>query len=109
MAGEPFDDILDAISRLRAAFLKHGMQPPISIELGHMKDGDWFRWAMPKDMVMFQPRMGVESDNPEWVCNIMGVEVRLPAQWRGEKHGRRVLYDPAFHSSFPRLKGQENP
>jgi len=40
--------------------------------------------------------MGVERDNPEWVCNIMGVEVRMPAQWRGTKAGRRALYEPDF-------------
>lgn len=98
-----FDDIMDAIWRLRTAFIKHGMEPPISIELGHVKDSDCFRYALPKDMARAQPRMGVESDNPEWVCNIMGVEVRMPAQWRGTKAGRRVLYEPAFYKDFPSL------
>lgn len=87
--------------RLRIAFLKHGMQPPISIELGHVKDGDWFRYSLPKDMALATPRMGVDSDSPEWVCNIMGVEVRMPAQWRGTKAGRRALYEPDFYVDHP--------
>ena len=98
-----FDDVMEAIARLRIAFIKHGMKPPASIELGHVKDGDWFRWSAPKDMVMFQPRMGVEKDNPEWVCSIQGVEVRMPAQWRGTASGRRVLYDAEFHAGLPPL------
>ena len=94
---EPFDDIMDAVCRLRIAFKKHGMEAPISIELGHVKDADWFRWSMPKDMVMFKPRMGVDEDRPEWVCDIQGVEVRMPAQWRGVKVGRRELHEPKFY------------
>lgn len=100
---QPFDDIMEAIWRLRTAFIKHGMEPPISIDLGHVKDGDWFRWSLPQDMAVAQPRMGVEKDNPEWVCNIMGVEVRMPAQWRGTKAGRRALYEPEFHVGLPPL------
>jgi hypothetical protein len=100
---QQFDDIMEAIARLRIAFIRHGMQPPISIELGHVKDADWFRWSMPNNMVMFNPRMGVEKDTPEWVCNIQGVEVRMPAVWRATTTGRRVLYDVEFHEGLPKL------
>lgn len=91
---EPFDDIMNAIARLRVAFLKHGMEAPKSIELGGHKDESWFRYMMPRDMVMFQPRMGDTKADAEWVCNIQGVEVRLPAQWRASRDGGSRLYTP---------------
>lgn len=104
----PFDDVMEAIWRLRTAFIKHGMNPPISIELGHVKDGDWFRWSAPTDLMLAQMRMGVDKDNPEWVCSIMGVEVRMPAQWRRTKDGRRMLYEPKFHAGFPPLSDPDD-
>lgn len=107
MSESPFDDIANALFRLRTAFVKHGMEPPVSIELGHVKDADWFRHAMPRDLVVAQPRMGVDEDNPEWVCNIMGVEVRMPAQWRGTKAGRRELYEPEFYRLPPKADTQD--
>lgn len=94
-AGNPseraFNDILDALYRLRAAFLKNGMKPPISLELGSLPDSDRFRWLMPHDLVMAQPRMGESKADAEWVCNIMGIEVRMPAQWRRDLKGRNHL------------------
>lgn len=84
---EAFQDIAGAIGRLRHAFLKHNMQPPKSIELGSIDDGYAFRHYMPKNMVMIEPRQS--GDDPEWVCNIMGMEVRFPGQWRSRERGGR--------------------
>lgn len=89
MSSSPaFDDIMDALARLRIAFLKNGMSAPVSIELGTVRDADHFRYITPPEMAMFQPRMGETQADAEWVCNIQGVEVRMPAQWRSERHGK---------------------
>lgn len=81
---QPFDDIMEAIFNLRTAFIKHSMNPPISIELGHVRDATRLRYMLPSEMAMVQPRMGETKDDAEWVCNIMGVEVRMPGEWRWE-------------------------
>lgn len=88
-ADEAFTDIMNALMRLRIAFLKHNMAAPVSIELGSIRDGDKFRYMMQRDQVMFQPRMGETHADAEWVCNIQGVEVRLPAQWRIDQAQRQ--------------------
>lgn len=98
MESTAFDEIADAIWRLRAAFIKNGMKPPVSIELGTAQDGYVFNHLMPRDMVLSQPRMGVERDDPEWVCNIMGVEVRRPAEWRCVRGGTKILHEPRLYS-----------
>ena len=64
---QPFDDVMEAIFRLRTAFIKHGMEPPISIELGHVKDGDWFRATLGRRGVFVQ-RFGEELRGFENVC-----------------------------------------
>lgn len=86
--GQAFDDIMNALYVLRAAFIKNGMKPPISIELGDRKDGDFFRYTLPREMAMMHPRMGDTKQDAEWVCNIMGVEVRMPGQWRYGPDGK---------------------
>ena len=85
---EPMEDILDALYRLRVAFKKHGMEAPISIELGSHRDKDTFRHSMSRDLVMAQPRMGDTLQDAEWVASVMGIEVRMPAQWRYERDGK---------------------
>jgi hypothetical protein len=91
-----FDDITKAIWQLRAAFLKNGLQPPVSLELGTPEDGYKFMHLMPRDLVMSQPRMGLDEDRPQWVCNLMGVEVLRPAEWRSERGGKRLLADVRY-------------
>lgn len=101
---EPFDEIANAIHRLRIAFKKLGLEPPVAIELSSIRDGDKFRHLMTRDMILAQPRMGVEQNDPEWVCHIVGIEVRMPAAWRQELKGGRVLNDPVFYSLGDFLK-----
>ena len=86
-----FNEIMSAIYQLRIAFLKHGMSPPVSIELAKDRDTDWFRYNLPPHLALAQPRMGETRTDAEWVCNIMGMEVRMPAQWRKELDGRSRL------------------
>lgn len=83
---EAFSDIMDAIARLRIAFLKHGMSAPVSIELGNVRDKNAMMYCLPREMVAFDMRMG---GDPEWVCNIQGVEVRMPGEWRMDAGGRK--------------------
>ncbi|MGL5735271.1 MAG: hypothetical protein ACRCYS_10440 [Beijerinckiaceae bacterium] len=91
MSGEQFDDIMNAVMRLRIAFLKHDFAAPKSIELGSIRDGDKFRYLMPRDMFVEQPRMGETHKDSEWVVNVQGVEIRMPAQWRIERDGKKHL------------------
>lgn len=84
MDDRAFEDIADALYRLRVAFKKHGMEAPVSIELGSYRDKDAFLYLMPRDLVLAQPRMGETQQDAEWVANVMGIEVRMPAQWRVE-------------------------
>lgn len=84
---EAFADIMDAIAKLRIAFLKHNLSAPISIEMGSLKDGDALRYMMPKDMFLAQPRMGDATQGAEWVANIQGVELRMPGRWRRDQRG----------------------
>lgn len=86
-----FDDILQAFYQLRKAFIKNNMKPPISIELGCQKDADYLRYAMPKDLFLAQPRMGDTKQDAERVANILGIELRLPAQWRRDQRGKDHL------------------
>jgi hypothetical protein len=88
---EAFADIMNAIARLRIAFLKHNLSAPISIEIGSLRDGDALRHLMPRDMFLAQPRMGETKQDAEWVANIQGVEIRMPAQWRRELNGKTHL------------------
>lgn len=88
---QAFADIMDAIARLRIAFLKHNFDAPKSIELGSLRDGDAFRYMMPLDMFLAQPRIGDTAQGAEWVVNVQGVELRMPAQWRRERDGKRYL------------------
>lgn len=85
---QAFADILDAVYRLRKAFIKNGLQPPISIELGDPRDSTHFRYMLPKDMALAQPRMGDTEKDAEWVCSLMGIEVRMPGQWRSGPDGK---------------------
>lgn len=89
MNEEAFYDIMNAVGHLRRAFVRRNMSPPVSIEIGSIEDSYAFRCYMPKDMVLAQPRMN--DKDPEWVCNIQGVEIRMPAQWRSELGGGRRL------------------
>lgn len=84
---QAFDEIADAINRLRRAFLRNGMKAPVSIELGDKRDKDAFVYLMPRDLVMTQVRTWHDPANPELVANIFGVEVRMPAQWRLKRDG----------------------
>ena len=83
-----FKEVMNAMQRLRVAFLKCGMNVPVSIELGTVRDGDIFRHRMPREYVLAQPRMGETKADAEWVANMFGIEVRMPAQWRRERDGK---------------------
>ena len=98
MTEKAFDDISSAIFQLRKAFLQNGLKPPTSLELGSPEDGYKFMHALPKDMLKNQPRMGVDQNNPEWVCNLVGLEIRRPAEWRRDINGKRVLHEPELYS-----------
>lgn len=102
MGNTAADDIIDAVYRLRIAFKKHGMEPPVAIELGAPKDGSIFRHLMTREMIHSDPRMGVDKDNPAWVANVMGIEVVMPAEWRSERGGK-ILHDPQLYNP-PRPK-----
>lgn len=86
MNEEQFNEIAQAVFALRLAFIRAGMRPPKSIELASRKDGDFFRHYSPKDMVVFVPR---QAQGAEWCGTIMGVEVRMPGQWREHPGGDR--------------------
>ena len=86
---EAFREIADAVYRLQRAFIRAGMKAPVSIELAAIDDSDRFRYTMPRDLVMAQPCM--DKNDPEWVANIMGMEVRMPARWRADRKGGRTL------------------
>ena len=85
-----FNDIANAIFRLRVAFMRNGLNPPKSIELGDFEDSDKFRrlMLMQSDMVLMQARQPPEG-NPEWICNIAGVEIRMLGRWRMQERGGR--------------------
>ena len=89
MDDKAFDEIMRAFHNLRAAFLRAHLSAPKSIELGDFRDGDVFRYYMPKDMFLAQPRMN--ENDPEWVVNIQGIELRMPARWRQETLKSRRL------------------
>lgn len=78
----------EAILKLRKAFLTAGLKPPVSIELGHHVDGTKLRCLLPPDLYLSQPQI-TDSPDPQWVCNIMGMEVRYPGQWRARERGGR--------------------
>lgn len=86
-----FNEIMAALWQLRTAFLKNGMQPPNLLELGDVKDGDRFRYLLPKDLVMQQPYMGDTKRDARWVCNIMGIKVTVPAEWHRDLGGKDHL------------------
>lgn len=77
-----FSEIATALMRLNAMFRKAGLQPVKSLELGSHEDGDRLRAYLPRHMVVPEPRQLTDAPNPEWVCNIVGVEVRFPGRWR---------------------------
>jgi hypothetical protein len=87
MNDDAFRDIANAVMRLRHAFLRHGFEPPSAIELGSHENGDRLRYALPRDLVVAQPRM--DKDDPEWCFDFQGVEFRYPAHWRSTKRGGR--------------------
>jgi hypothetical protein len=80
-----FNDVLQAINQLRRAFIKNGMPAPISIELADHESVNWFRYSLPTEFALAQPRMGETREGAEWVANIMGMEVRMKAQWRADR------------------------
>lgn len=88
---EGFYEIMDAIMRLRIAFKKNGYEAPVSIELGHYRDKDRFLATAPRELLLAQPRMHDDPQQAEWVCNVQGIELRLPAQWRIELDGKKYL------------------
>lgn len=81
LSEQAFQDIAGAIHRLRAAFKRHGLEPPKSIELGSHEDGDRMRHYMPRDLVLAQPKF-TDLPDPRWVCNIIGMEIHWPGKWR---------------------------
>lgn len=83
---EAFEDIANALMHLRAAFIKHHMKAPKCIELATRKDGDILRYMLPMDMIYTQPEIG-RRDDPDIVMNIVGFEVRYPAQFRARERG----------------------
>jgi hypothetical protein len=85
---DPMREICNAILRLRAAFKCAGMDAPVLIELGKHEDGDRLRYVMPRDMLLAQPQI-TDKPDPEWVCNIVGMEVRYPGRWRARQRGGR--------------------
>lgn len=85
---EAMREICNAILHLRRAFIQAGMKAPVSLELGDREDGMRLRYIIPDDMIAVQPQMTGRND-PEWVCNIVGMEVRYPGAWRGRERGGR--------------------
>lgn len=89
MSDEAFTDIANAVMRLRHAFMRHGLKPPVAIELGAHQDGDHLRYILPRDLVMAQPRM--DRDDPEWCFDFQGLEFRYPAKWRYTQRGGKEV------------------
>lgn len=85
---EAMREICNAILHLRRAFIQAGMKPPVSLEIADREDGMRLRYVMPADMIAAQPQM-TSKDDPEWVANIVGMEVRYPGQWRARLRGGR--------------------
>ena len=86
-----FDEIADAVHRLRRAFLQHGMEAPVSIELGSIRDKNRFLGLMPTDLIRAQARTWHDPARPELVANMLGMEIRMPAQWRRLENGGKVV------------------
>lgn len=78
----------NAILKLRRAFIDAGISPPVSIELGDWEAGDKLRCYIPRELFHAQARM-TDKPDPEWACNIMGMEVRYPGRWRDRERGGR--------------------
>lgn len=80
---ETFNDIAKAVHQLRRAFLKNGLTPPSSIELGAHEDGDRLRYSMPRDLMI--PMVARDLDDKESahiVFQLVGIEFRYPAKKR---------------------------
>jgi hypothetical protein len=86
MTEKTFDDIANALMRLRAAFKRHGLECPVALELKTRRDGDHLRHMVGRDMTYSQPQMG-RGQNPDIVINLVGFEIRYPAEFRARERG----------------------
>ncbi|NLS27973.1 hypothetical protein S2M10_29750 [Sphingomonas sp. S2M10] len=86
---EAFLDLCNSVHRLRRSFIRLGLKPPKSIEVADYDDGMKFRAMSPGELVQTYPALG-RNDDPEWCANVVGVEVRMPGQWRARERGGRV-------------------
>lgn len=102
-----FDDLANAIYRLRVVFLKHGLEPPKAIELGSIEAGQKFQLAIPKDMIASTFAINQrEKPEPDVLIAFMGVEIRYPAQLRGRSGGGVDYDDGVAGRSFYTLDGK---
>ena len=78
---EAFNDIANAVMRLRAAFIQHGFKPPKSLEMESHQDGDLMRHILPRDMIAAHPTQSLRDENDtDIMFNILGIEFRYPAK-----------------------------
>ena len=77
---DAFTDIANAIMRLRAAFAKHHMNPPKSIELASNKDGTKFRHMISSSLLAPMARFDPDKPaNAEIAISLCGVDICYPA------------------------------
>jgi hypothetical protein len=102
-----FNELANAIHKLRTAFLKRGLEPPLSIELGSIEAGRRFQLSIPKDMIAasfgFSQR---DKPDPDVIIPFMGVEIRYPAELRNRPGGRVDFDDGVAGRSFYSLDGK---
>jgi hypothetical protein len=90
LSEQTLNDIADALHRLRRAFIRHGLNPPVSVELATYEDGERLRYSLPRNLIITQPTL-TDAPDPRWCCNIVGVELLWPGKWRARERGGRDL------------------
>lgn len=102
-----FSDLANAIGKLRAAFLRHGLEPPTAIELGDHESGKRFQLSLPQDMIRTSFALNQRGEgNPDVIGHFMGIEIRYPAKLRGRKHGGVDYDDGIAGRQFYTLDGK---
>lgn len=89
MTEDAFHDIAAALHRLRRAFAKHDLKPPVALELANRRDGERLTMSIPRDMLVAVPQ--ADRADPEIVMNLVGFEIRYPAQFRSVQGGGYVI------------------
>ncbi len=87
---DAISDIANAIMRLRAAFMKHHMNPPTMIVLADVSDADRLR-ALPihhMDMRFTDPEPVEAVELPvQMKVELCGMQIRYPARKLAERGG----------------------